>query len=141
MSSLSVISESSVSNLFLRRYSKYDLLYHSSTNLLQDMVLYEMMKIFGGFWVFLSTLGLQTYIHKEFNSSFPLQIMVIIYFRVLLEFDLVFQSCQGLSVALIKSFRSLNFDHNCYHIFRSWEIWHIPPTYEQISTITKFVAW
>jgi hypothetical protein len=25
-------------------------------------------------------------------------------------------------------------------LFRSWEAWHILPTYEQILTITKFVS-
>jgi hypothetical protein len=45
-------------------------LYHSCMHSLQDMVLYEMLTISGEFRVFLITLGLQPYIHKEFDSCF-----------------------------------------------------------------------
>jgi hypothetical protein len=42
-------------------------LYHSCIHSLQDMVLYKVLIISGESRVFLITLGLQPYIHKEFN--------------------------------------------------------------------------
>jgi hypothetical protein len=48
----------------------------------QDMVLYEVLTISGESRVFLITLGLQPYIHKEFNSCF---LMIVVIHNVLLS--------------------------------------------------------
>jgi hypothetical protein len=45
-------------------------LYHSCIHSLQDMVLYKLLTISGESRVFLITLDLQPYIHKEFDSCF-----------------------------------------------------------------------